>query len=72
MGAWLPPSDLSQSDGLGVLYGLGFGACTAVDWALACDVLPDRKSAGFRVGFGIAALAYVLGTVMVARIRGAR
>ena len=104
--------------GLGVLYGLGFGAYTAVDWALACDVLPDRKGAagkdmglwhasmtvptvvgpavlallvyhleqpghwllgmptgghlGFRVGFGTAALAYVLGTVMVARIRGAR
>ncbi len=104
--------------GLGALYGLGFGAYTAVDWALACDVLPDRKGAagkdmglwhasltvptvvgpavlalllysleqpghwllgvptgghlGFRLGFGIAALAYVLGTVMVARIRGAR
>jgi MFS family permease len=104
--------------GLGAIYGLGFGAYTAVDWALACDVLPDRKGgagkdmglwhasltvptvigpallalllyyleqpghwilgiptgghAGFRVGFGIAALAYVLGTAMVARIRRAR
>ena len=103
---------------LGLVYGLGFGAYTAVDWALACDVLPDRQGAagkdmglwhasltvptvvgpailalllsyleqpghsvlgistsghvGFRVGFGIAALAYVLGTVMVTRIRGAR
>ncbi len=102
--------------GLGILYGLGFGAYTAVDWALACDVLPDRTGAagkdmglwhasmtvptvvgpaifalllsylehpgnvvlgiptgghlGFRVGFGIAALAFGLGTVMVARIRG--
>lgn len=104
--------------GLGLVYGLGFGAYTAVDWALACDVLPDRKGAagkdmglwhasltvptvvgpailalllsylehsghavlgisigghpGFRVGLGLAALAYVLGTVMVARIRGTR
>ena len=104
--------------GLGIVYGLGFGAYTAVDWALACDVLPDRKDAagkdmglwhasltvptvvgpallalllsyleqpghsvlgvptgghlGFRVGFGIATLVYVLGTVMVTRIRGTR
>ena len=104
--------------GLGIVYGLGFGAYTAVDWALACDVLPDRKGAagkdmglwhasltvptvvgpallalllsyleqhghsalgiptgghlGFRVGFGIATLAYFLGTVMVTRIRGTR
>src|SRR5260370_4775479 len=104
--------------GLGLVYGLGFGAYTAVDWALACDVLPNRKDAagkdmglwhasltvptvvgpailalmlsylehsghailglppgdhlGFRVGFGVAALAYVLGTVMVSHIRGTR
>jgi len=30
---------------LGALFGLGFGAYQAVDWALACDVLPDRDNA---------------------------
>src|SRR6202521_2691326 len=38
-------TDLPTLYVLGVLFGLGFGAYQAVDWALACDVLPDRDNA---------------------------
>ncbi|GAC1344394.1 MAG: hypothetical protein NVSMB29_17960 [Candidatus Dormibacteria bacterium] len=101
---------------LGMLYGIGYGTFYAVDWALACDVLPDRGAEagkdmalwhisftlpqvlapailggvlhylnseghslaglatggnlGFRFVFGSAAIWFVLGTVMVSRIRG--
>jgi Na+/melibiose symporter-like transporter len=103
---------------LGIVFGLGYGCYYAVDWALACDVLPDAEKAagrdmalwhiaftlpavlgasltvgplhylnqsghvflgiasgdnlGFRVVFATAAIWFVLGTIMVSRIRGVR
>lgn len=38
-GAAIPPSVVLL---LGVVYGIGFGAFSAVDWALGIDTLPDR------------------------------
>ncbi len=99
--------------GLGLVFGLGFGAYNAVDWALASDVLPSMddhakdmgvwhvaltfpqviatpiagflldnfQAAGSRSGiphlgytviFVLATLYFVLGTVLVSRIRKVR
>jgi MFS family permease len=36
-------SDLPLVYGLGVVFGAGYGAYSGVDWAMACDVLPERE-----------------------------
>jgi len=36
--------------GLGAGYGIGYGLFYAVDWALACDTLPDRTSSAKDMG----------------------
>ncbi len=42
--------------GLSILFGVGFGAFTSVDWALAIDVLPSKDAAARQLGiWGIAA-----------------
>jgi len=41
-------SDLPLVYGLGILFGVGYGAYSAVDWAMACDVLPERERSAAR------------------------
>jgi len=93
---------------IGAIFGIGYGAYQAVDWALAIDVLPQGESAakdmgiwhvslvlpqviapavtglilsafksrslllGYTVVFACTALWFILGTVFVRQIRGAR
>jgi MFS family permease len=93
---------------IGALFGVGYGAYQAVDWALAIDVLPKSEAAakdmgiwhialvlpqavapaltgiilsafkqssllwGYTVVFMLTALWFILGTVFVRQIRGAK
>jgi MFS family permease len=93
---------------LGVVYGVGYGLYYAVDWALACDTLPNAEetakdmglfhvavtlpqvllpsiagfvlftlnrqspNSGYRVVFAGAIVFYLLGTVLVSRIKSVR
>jgi len=54
--------------GIAVLFGIGYGAFTSVDWALAIDVLPARGSAA--QDLGIWAIANTLRQVLAPIIAG--
>jgi len=53
---------------IGVLFGIGYGAFTSVDWALAIDVLPSGQSAA--KDLGIWAIANTLPQVLAPVIAG--
>jgi MFS family permease len=54
--------------GLALIYGLGFGLYYAVDWALACDTLPDRANAA--KDMGLFHVAFTLPQVVVPAVAG--
>jgi MFS family permease len=102
------PSNVVVIFAIGVLFGVGYGLYYAVDWALACDTLPDARHAakdmglfhvaytfpqvvlpsalgfvldafnrnspnsGFRVVFATGIVFFVLGTILVSRIKSVR
>jgi len=44
------PTALPLVFGLGIAYGVGYGLYFAVDWALACDTLPDKSHSAKDMG----------------------
>jgi MFS family permease len=44
------PTSIPIVLGLGVAYGVGYGLYYAVDWALACDTLPDKSKSAKDMG----------------------
>jgi MFS family permease len=44
------PSAIPLVFALGIAYGVGYGLYFAVDWALACDTLPDKKQSAKDMG----------------------
>jgi MFS family permease len=44
---------------MGLVFGVGYGVYSSVDWALACDVLPDRERSAAR-DMGIFHVSYTL------------
>jgi MFS family permease len=53
---------------LGAVYGVGYGLYYAVDWALACDTLPDRDRAA--KDMGLFHVAFTLPQVVVPVLAG--
>ena len=54
---------------LGLVFGLGYGAFSGVDWALAADVLPNPEE--FAKDMGLWSLSLVLPQVLAAPLSGA-
>ena len=52
---------------MGLVFGMGYGMYYAVDWAIACDVLPDRERAGGR-DMGLWHIAFTLPTALAPAI----
>jgi len=46
----LYPTQIPLVIAMAVIYGLGYGLYYAVDWALACDTLPDRSKSAKDMG----------------------
>jgi MFS family permease len=44
------PTAIPLVFGLGIAYGVGYGLYFAVDWALACDTLPDKRKSAKDMG----------------------
>jgi MFS family permease len=53
---------------LGIVFGLGYGLYYAVDWALACDTLPDRDRPA--KDMGLFHVAYTLPQVLLPSLFG--
>jgi MFS family permease len=54
---------------LGAIFGIGYGMYVAVDWALACDVLPDREKSSGR-DMGLWHIAFTLPTALAPSLFG--
>jgi len=52
---------------MGVVFGMGYGMYYAVDWAIACDVLPDREKSSGR-DMGLWHIAFTLPTALAPAI----
>jgi MFS family permease len=53
---------------LGMIFGIGFGAFSVIDWAMATDVLPSEED--FARDMGVWSLALVLPQVIAAPVAG--
>jgi MFS family permease len=58
---------LSVVYAMGLIFGMGYGMYYAVDWAIACDVLPDREKSGGR-DMGLWHIAFTLPTALAPAI----